>query len=241
MTPTMTNFDQLHPWKLEPKEAVRLQNLLRDKVVPRGELRGLRWVAGVDVAYRRGENMARAAAVVCSWPEMEMVEERVINRRIDFPYVPGLLSFREAPPALEALSGLEHPFDCLLVDGQGLAHPRRFGLACHLGLWLDRPSIGCAKSRLYGALESPPGPMKGSFEALKDEEGSTVGLALTTRDRCAPLYVSIGHKVSLERAAEIVLGCCRGTKHPEPLRLADRLSKFSTGSPRRPARQKRRK
>jgi deoxyribonuclease V len=222
----MLKFNQLHSWNLAPKEAVRLQNMLENKVIQRGQVKNLRWLAGVDVAYKRGDNKAKAAAVVYSWPELEVIEERVVKGKADFPYIPGLFSFREAPPVLEALSRLSHPFDCLLVDGHGLAHPRRFGLACHLGLWVNLPTIGCAKSKLYGTADSPPELKKGSFEPMKDGDGLTIGAVLTTRDRCAPLYVSVGHKVSLERAVEIVIGCCRATKHPEPLRHADRLSKF---------------
>ncbi len=215
----------LHEWPLEPKEAVTLQKRLRADVVTRGAVRPLRWVTGVDVAYKDGK--ARAAAVVCRWPGMEVLEERVAEAPVRFPYVPGLLSFREAPVALEALSNLTHPIDCLLVDGHGFAHPRRFGLACHLGLWIDRPAIGCAKSKLLGKVSSTPRPEKGAWEHLTYADGEEIlGAAVTTRERCKPIYVSVGHKVSLKRAVEIVLACCLRTKHPEPLRLADRLSKF---------------
>ena len=157
---------------------------------------------------------------------MDVVEEQVVEEHVSFPYIPGLLSFREAPTVLKALSLLSHPIDCLLVDGQGLAHPRGFGLACHLGLWIDRPTIGCAKSRLYGNVLTLPGIEKGCSEPIIDAKSNIIGAAVTTRHRCRPLYVSVGHKVSLQRAIEIVLASCLGTKHPEPLRLADRLSKF---------------
>ncbi len=214
----------LHEWPLEPKEAVTLQKQLCADVVTRGAVRPLRWVIGVDVAYKDGK--ARAAAVVCRWPSMEVLEEKVAEEPIRFPYVPGLLSFREAPIALAALSHLTRPIDCLLVDGHGFAHPRRFGLACHLGLWIGRPTIGCAKSKLLGKVSSTPESEKGAWEHLTYADGEEIlGAAVTTRERCKPLYVSVGHKVSLKRAVEIVLACCRRTKHPEPLRLADRLSK----------------
>lgn len=214
----------LHEWWLSPKEAVELQKRLYTKVIARGAVRPRRWVAGVDVAYREGGARARAVVVLCRWPEMEVIEERVAEEQVRFPYVPGLLGFREAPAALAALSKLSRPIDCLLVDGQGQAHPRRFGLACHLGLWIDRPTIGCAKSRLHGRASSP-GPEKGSTSPLLDADGEVLGAAVTTRDHCKPLYVSVGHRVSLEAAVEVVLACCQCTKHPEPLRLADRLSK----------------
>jgi deoxyribonuclease V len=222
----MDDFNQLHSWSLSPKEAVRLQEALRNRVVTRGAAKTIRWIVGVDVAYSRKKSTAKAAAVVCRLPNLDVVEERVALGKIEFPYIPGLLSFREAPIALEALSGLSHPIDCLLVDGHGLSHPRRFGLGCHLGLWVNRPTIGCAKSKLFGNVASPPGEQKGCSEPVKDELGHVIGAAVTTRDGCAPLYVSVGHKVSLERAVEIVLACCLATKHPEPLRIADRLSKF---------------
>lgn len=222
----MQGFNQLHSWSVSPSEAVLLQERLRSRVVTHGAGQTIRWIVGVDVAYRHRDKLGRAAAVVCRWPEMELVEERVAEEAARFPYVPGLLSFREAPVALKALAGLTHPIDCLLVDGQGLAHPRHFGLACHLGLWIDRPAIGCAKSKLYGEVSCPPGAEKGSWESVVDKDGKVIGAAVTTRDRCAPLYVSVGHKFSLEQAVEVVLGSCLRTKHPEPLRLADRLSKF---------------
>ncbi|MFQ5893328.1 MAG: endonuclease V, partial [Nitrospinota bacterium] len=192
----MVNNRQLHAWALSPKEAVRLQQALRSQVITGGTVRPLRWLTGVDVAYTGGGGQARAAVVVCRWPGMDVIEERVVEKPVRFPYVPGLLSFREAPIALAALSGLTHPIDCLLVDGQGRAHPRRFGLACHLGLWIDRPTIGCAKSKLYGEVPSPPGVEKGAWEPVRDVDGEVVGAAVTTRDRCKPLYVSVGHRVS---------------------------------------------
>lgn len=216
----------LHSWNLSPKEAIELQQKLRSQIVPHGLVESIRWIAGVDVAYDRRLGLARAAAVVCRWPDMKLVDSQKAEARVSFPYVPGLLSFREAPVALEALSGLSYSFDCLLVDGHGLAHPRRFGIACHLGLWSDSPTIGCAKSKLYGQLAQPPGPKRGSWSALTDSDGTLLGAALTTKDRCSPVFVSVGHKVDLERAIEIVLACCLLTKHPEPLRLAHKLSAF---------------
>lgn len=224
----MPKITKLHTWSLAPKEAIRLQQALRDRVTAEGEVEPLRWVVGVDVAYKRELHAAKAAVVVCRWPDMEVLEEHTAQESIRFPYVPGLLSFREAPVALKALSALSHPVDCLLVDGHGLAHPRRFGLASHLGLWLQKPTIGCAKSKLFGSLEAMPREGKGSSEPIIDEAGLTLGAAVTTRERCKPLYVSVGHKISLPRAVEVVLACCKATKHPEPLRLADRLSKFES-------------
>lgn len=222
----MKGFRKLHSWRLTPKEAVNLQGQLRDKVSMRGTARTIRWIVGVDVAYQRKGGGARVGAVVCQWPDLTVEEEKVLEGTIDFPYIPGLLSFREAPIALKALSSLSYPIDCLIVDGHGLAHPRGFGLASHLGFLLDKPTIGCAKSRLWGEVSRLPGAKKGSWKPLKDPENVVIGAAVTTKDQCKPLYVSIGHRVSLKWAIEIVLTCCRETKHPEPLKLSDRLSKF---------------
>jgi deoxyribonuclease V len=150
------------------------------------------------------------------------MEERVVELPVTFPYIPGLLSFREAPVGLAAISALETRPDLLLVDGHGLAHPRRCGIACHLGLLLDLPTIGCAKSILVGQAEEP-GPNPGDWTPL-DNRGETIGAALRTRPKTRPIYVSIGHRVSLASAIALVSQCGRGYRLPEPTRLADRIA-----------------
>ena len=156
--------------------------------------------------------------MVLNYPELRLVETKVVRGKVDFPYVPGLLSFREAPLTLAACEGLALIPDLVLVDGQGIAHPRRFGFASHLGLFLDTPTIGCAKSRLCGRHEEPA-EEPGSYAEVVDG-GETIGVALRTKAGSKPLYVSIGHKVDLEAAIYWVLECCRGYRLPEPCRLA---------------------
>jgi deoxyribonuclease V len=211
-----------HGWDVSPEEAVAIQQRLRSRVQTTNgfALESVRTVAGVDASYREG---GRAAVVVLSYPEMEPLEEVVASRETVFPYVPGLLSFREAPQVLDALAKLRTRPDLLIFDGQGIAHPRRLGLAAHLGVYLDMPSIGCAKSRLTGRYVEP-GPNPGDRSPLLDH-GEVIGTVLRTKPRTNPLFVSVGHKIDLETAVEVVLRSVRGYRLPEPTRLADRLSK----------------
>jgi deoxyribonuclease V len=178
----------------------------------------VRRVAGVDISVDRPGGRATGAVVVLSYPELAVIEVAVARAPLTFPYVPGLLSFRETPVLREAFRRLAGPIDLLLVDGQGLAHPRRFGLACHLGLLLDAPAIGVAKSRLLGE-HGPVGEEAGSRADLRDG-AEVIGSVLRTRTGVRPLYVSIGHRVSLRQAEAWVLRCCRGYRLPEPTRLA---------------------
>lgn len=227
----------LHPWDLTPTEAMALQARLAPSVIREGRPGNVHLVAAADVAFvyqpagaRPG--LARAAVVVLEYPGLTVVEQQVVEAPVFFPYVPGLLSFREVPALAGALEAVRHDPDLLLVDGQGYAHPRRFGLACHVGVLLDVPTIGCAKSRLCGE-HVPPGPEAGSSAPLVDG-GEVIGLALRTREGVAPLYVSVGHRISLEAAADWALRLCRGRRIPEPLRLADQASK-GRGPAARPA------
>ncbi len=177
-------------------------------------------MAGVDVSY--GE-VGRAAVVVLSFPGLEVLEEVAIEGAARFPYIPGLLSFREGPLALAALERVQTRPDVLMFDGQGYAHPRRLGLASHLGVYLDMPSIGVAKSRLVGTY-AEPGPNIGDRSPLV-HRGEVVGVALRTKPRTNPLFVSAGHKLDLETAVAVVLRSLRGYRLPEPTRLADKLTK----------------
>ncbi len=203
---------------VSPAAAVRLQERLRDRVVRSGSP-PRRLVAGADVSEKDGR--ARAAFVVLRG--LEPVEEAVAETAVPFPYVPGLLSFREIPSLLAAWGRLRTRPDVVIVDGQGTAHPRRFGLACHLGLVLGVPTVGCAKSLLTGRYEEPA-PERGSWSPLVDR-GETVGAALRTQDGRNVVYVSPGHRVSLAAAIRTVLACAPRYRLPEPQRLADRLSK----------------
>ena len=217
----------LHPWDLSPPDAIALQRRLAPRVVLAGDPAGVRLVAAADVAYvdpPRGRwGAARAAAVVMTYPDLEPVEQRVVECPVSFPYVPGLLSFREVPAVSLALGQLTSRPGLLLVDGQGYAHPRRFGIACHLGLLAGIPTIGVAKSRLCG--EHGPVPTQAGARVPLIDNGEVIGLVLRTRAGVSPLYVSPGHLIGLEAAAEWTLRLCRGYRLPEPARLADRLSK----------------
>lgn len=208
-------------WPRTPAEARALQEELRARVIATGGPADPRSVAGVDVHYARRAGLVVAAAVRLDAGAAPCASAMGI-RPLAFPYVPGLLAFREAPAALEALAVLG-PFDLLFVDGHGLAHPRRFGIACHLGVLLDVPTIGVAKSRLVGE-HAEPGPEEGAAVPLLDR-GEVVGMVVRTRARVRPVYVSVGHRVSLERAVELVLRFSRGFRLPEPTRLADHLSR----------------
>ncbi|TLM65293.1 MAG: deoxyribonuclease V [Deltaproteobacteria bacterium] len=212
-------FPALHPWSLTPKEAIALQRELAGRVVLHGaDADEVRLVAGVDVSCSRFAPRVFAAVVLFDLTANAVVECALAQAVEPFPYVPGLLSFRELPVVLAAFRKLQRPPDVVLVDGQGLAHPRRLGIASHLGLWLDLPTIGCAKSRLCGE-HAEPGPRRGEWASLSDG-GEEVGRVLRTRDRVKPLFVSPGHKVGMARAAELVLACGRGYRLPEPTRLA---------------------
>ena len=209
----------LHRWDLSIPEAIDTQRRLASQVVCSGGPGEVRTVAGVDISVlEKGRHApARGAVVVLSYPELEILEQSVVEAEVTFPYVPGLLSFRETPVLLEPLSRVRKP-DLLLVDGQGFAHPRRFGLACHLGLLLDVPAIGCAKSRLLGEHDEPD-TAAGSQAPLRDG-GEVIGAVLRTRDAVNPVYVSVGHRIGLMEATEWVLRCCRGLRLPEPTRRA---------------------
>lgn len=208
----------LHPWKLDTARAKEMQLSLAGQVRREGGPLKPEYIAGADISVKRGEKNARAAVVVLNYPGLEPVETRVIEREIGFPYIPGYLSFREAPLVLEACRELDITPDLFLVDGQGIAHPRRMGLAAHLGLFLDIPTIGCAKSRLCGEYKEPA-LEAGSFTELTDK-GETIGAALRTRRGVKPVFVSIGNRIDLKTAMEWIIRCCRGYRLPEPLRLA---------------------
>lgn len=216
-------IEQLHSWNLSTREAVALQKQLAGRVDLHDLfVRRVQRVAGVDVSYRRSGGVLHAAVVVLDYNSMVILETAVASGEVAFPYVPGLLSFRELPILLQAVGKLASPVDVILVDGQGIAHPRRLGLASHLGLWLDLPTIGCAKSRLCGEGEEP-GPGQGAWTQLRDA-GEVVGHLVRTKNHVRPLYISPGHKVDLRRATEIVLHCSRGYRLPEPTRQAHLLS-----------------
>jgi len=209
-------------WPRRVAEARRLQEQLRSRVVTQDRLGVVETVAGIDVGYEKNGMVTRAAVVVLDFPALTVREQAIARRPTRFPYVPGYLSFREAPAVLAALKRLRTRPDLLLCDGQGLAHPRRFGLACHLGLLLDTPSIGVAKSRLIGTHGRVPAK-KGSWTALEDN-GEVIGVVLRTRMDVKPVYVSIGHRICLATAIDYVLRCTTRYRLPETTRQAHRLA-----------------
>src|SRR2546426_7331452 len=222
----MINRPVLDEWNLQPEEAIALQRKLAAKVIRTDQLPGeVRLVAGVDMALNEEKNMAHAAVVLLSYPQMEVLERHVYEEPIRMPYIPGLLSFREIPCILGAFALLSQQPDLVMVDGQGIAHPRYLGIASHLGLWLDLPTIGCAKSILRGHYnEKALGEEAGAWVPLIFK-GETVGAAVRTRSHVKPMFISLGHRISLETSLHYVLACCKGYRLPEPTRLADKLSK----------------
>jgi len=212
---------KLHDWDLTPRAAIRLQRRLVGDLRFKPPPRRPRLVAGADCAFTKDRTTVVAAVLVLSLPSLELVTHAVGQAPAVFPYVPGLLSFSEAPALLDAFSRIEVTPDVVLFDGQGIAHPRGLGLAAHLGLWLDLPTVGVAKSRLVGDHRGEPRPARGSWRALT-LEGRTVGRVLRTRDGVKPLYVSPGHRCDIAGAARLVLATGNGYRLPEPTRLADR-------------------
>jgi len=219
------NITHLHRWDVTPIEAAHIQAELRSRVHIRPFSGPLCTVAGVDVGVH--DDMVRAAVVMLSYPELALLERVVVDRPATFPYVPGLLAFRECPAVLAAFEELDAPPDLVIVDGQGYAHPRRFGLACHVGVVIDRPTIGCAKSRLIGE-HAEPGAAVGSWAELRDE-GDVIGLVVRSKQGANPLYISVGHRVDLPTAMQHVLACCRGYRLPETTRQAHMAASQRTG------------
>lgn len=211
-------YRALHSWDVRPDEAVEIQKMLAGNVRFQ-RLDRVETVAGADVSFSGSK--AHAAAVLLDYHDMRLLDVSFAEMDVVYPYIPGLLTFREGPVILRALEGIDDA-DVLLFDGQGIAHPRRFGEASHLGLLLDRPSIGCAKSKLWGEFREPEAE-RGSFSLLVDR-GGVVGAALRTRTNVRPVFVSPGHMSDLSSAIKIALNCARGYRVPEPLRLAHILS-----------------
>jgi len=218
----MIQIRPMHAWDLSPAEARALQLELREQVCTEDRLGQVRRVAGIDVGFEDGGRVTRAAVTLLDFPSLTLLERALVRLPTRFPYVPGLLSFRELPGVLEALARIEQAPDLVLCDAHGLAHPRRFGLACHLGLLIDTPSIGVAKSRLVGEYGPVP-ERKGAWTPLV-LDGDQVGAVLCTRTGVSPLYVSVGHRISLETAIHYVLACTTRFRLPETTRQAHHLA-----------------
>lgn len=211
----------LHRWDVSPKRAVALQRELAGRVLEIPLPGTPRYIAGADMAFTADGLRCVAGVVVWDRRQNEVLEQQTAIKPVKFPYIPGLLSFREAPAVLAACRKLKTEPEVFIFDGQGWAHPRRFGLACHAGLFLDKPSIGCAKSRLCGTHQTPR-RQKGGRVFLYDEK-EKLGVVLRTREGVKPVYVSVGHRITLETACRIVFNCCLRYRLPEPTRLADKL------------------
>ncbi len=218
----MADLSAVNDWPTDVSSARAVQEALRGRVIREDAFGPTRYVAGIDVGFEDKGRITRAAVAVLTFPGLELHDQAVSRSPTRFPYVPGYLSFRELPAVLDALQQLNTRPDLLLCDGQGLAHPRRFGLACHLGVLTDLPSIGVAKSRLIGVHSDPP-PHKGQWVPLLDK-GEIIGAVLRTRSNVSPLFVSIGHRVTLETAIDYTLRCTSRFRLPETTRWAHRLA-----------------
>jgi deoxyribonuclease V len=215
----------LHKWDLTPAEAMALQRELAPKVDLRLPLAldDVESVAGVDVSMEKHGSIVFAAVVVLSWPDLEIIESATHVAEAAFPYVPGLLAFREIPPLLRCFGALQRSPSVVMVDGHGVAHPRGMGIATHLGLFLDIPTVGCAKTVLTGTYDEP-GKRRGSISSLVDKEGNEIGRAVRTKDGVKPVFVSVGHKIDLASAVALALACSTIYRLPEPTRQAHILA-----------------
>ncbi|MBD2347108.1 deoxyribonuclease V [Anabaena subtropica] len=214
---------QPHPWLLSVDEAITIQEELRNQVITQDQFsQPVQYVAGVDMGFEADGTISRAAVAVLSFPDLQIIETNLAYRPTSFPYIPGFLSFREIPAILDALEKIETTPDIILCDGQGIAHPRRLGIASHLGVLLNIPTIGVAKSLLIGKHEELP-DTRGSWQPLI-HRGETIGAVLRTRIGVKPVYVSSGHKISLLTAIDYVLRCTPKYRLPETTRVADKLA-----------------
>ena len=218
-----------HAWNISFAEARDIQCALKEKVIKEDRLKkAITIVAGVDVGFEDNGNITRAAVAILAFPSLELCEYAIARRKTGFPYVPGYLSFRETPAVLDALEKLTRLPDILLCDGQGIAHPRRFGIACHIGVLTSIPAIGVAKTRLIGTHGAVP-EEKGNYVSLVDHD-EEIGVVLRTRTGVKPVYVSIGHKISLPSAVSLVMQCVTKYRLPETTRWADRIASNKTGA-----------
>lgn len=208
----------VHDWRLSPQEAIALQKQLAREVISDQpiDLAVLRLVAGVDVSVK--DDVSRAAVVVMTFPELVVLETVTAEMPTPFPYIPGLLSFREGPVLVQAFERLQRVPDAFLFDGMGTAHPRRIGIACQMGLWLQKPTVGCGKTHFVGAYEEP-GSQRGAYSPLRDH-GQVIGCVLRTRAGVKPVYISPGHLADLETSVALTMACTTRYRLPEPIRAA---------------------
>jgi deoxyribonuclease V len=212
----------LHSWQVTTHEAIAIQKQLRAQVITHNTVGEIRYIAGADIATSKDSPKAYAGVVVLSYPDLEVVEEQAVADEIAFPYVPGLLTFREGPALIKVFEQLRREPDVIVFDGQGLAHPRGMGIATHMGLVFDKPTIGCAKSLLFGRYQEPD-QAKGTWADLRDPQGQIIGAVVRSKHKTTPIFVSIGHRIDLPTATQLLLHCTRGFRIPEPTRLAHNL------------------
>ena len=218
-----SEMNPLHSFNVSVEEAIQIQEALKDRIILEKTFSEVRTIGGGDVAYSKDGNLLFGAIVVLSFPDMEILDTATADGKTLFPYIPSLLSFREGPILIKTLQRLRLKPDMMIYDGHGIAHPRGMGLASHMGLWLDLPSIGCAKTPLLDEFISP-GPSRGSFEWIR-REGKKVGTVLRTRENVKPLFISPGHRIDLSTSIQLILESCKGYRFPEPLRKAHQASR----------------
>ena len=215
------DIPDLHPWNVTYEEAIKIQKCLKDKVILKKIDRRINYIAGLDVSYAKEGNTVRAGVVVLDFPSLVKIEERWAQSKVSFPYIPGLLSFREIPALLDILTKIEIEPDLIFCDGQGIAHPRGLGIASHLGVLLRKPTIGCAKSRLVGEFD-PVGEDEGEYVHLR-YQNRIIGAVVRTRSRVKPVFISPGYGVVLKDCIRFVLETCPTYRIPEPTRQAHLL------------------
>jgi deoxyribonuclease V len=218
----------LHSWKVSIEEAIRIQEDLRKHIILENTCSEIRSIGGADVAYSKDGNFLFGAIAVLSFPKMEPLETSTAHGEASFPYIPGLLSFREAPILIETFKKLKVKPEVMIYDGQGIAHPRGIGLATHMGIWLDLPSIGCTKTPLLNDFKWPR-LSKGSYESIR-REGKEVGAVLRTKDKVKPIFISPGHRIDLQTSIQLILDTCSKFRIPDPLRRAHQASCLLRGN-----------
>lgn len=217
------NIHTLHEWSVTPQEAIAIQNSLRERLIYDTplDMEAISLVGGVDVSVKPdadGIPISRAAVVVLTFPELKVIEVARAEMPTPFPYIPGLLTFREGPVLVKAFEALQQEPDAFIFDGMGRAHPRRMGIAAHMGLWLEKPTVGCGKTYLIGKFDAVP-VEAGGYSTLTDR-GETIGVVLRTRTNVKPVFISVGHRANLNAAVELTLRCTTKYRLPEPIRAA---------------------
>jgi deoxyribonuclease V len=221
------HIERRHEWTADITEAMEIQRRFAGEISRFGNITDAHLIAGVDIAVDRASGMGTAAVVIVNYPALNIIEVQTVTGRVPFPYVPGLLSFREIPLIIPAFKKVKNTPDIVIVDGHGIAHPRRIGLASHLGLFLNVPTIGCARSRLVGQYKEP-GMTPGSWSVLIDNT-DVIGAVLRTKANVKPVYISPGHMIDLKSSNDWVMACCRGYRMPEPIRLAHQAAGGNLG------------